>query len=63
MIDIEKFFGTYVRVELDSGLSHQGILEEVNDTEIAGYVRIKGINELFLFPIEDIVNISSPQLH
>ncbi len=50
-------------MELDSGLSHQGILEEVKDAEIAGYVRIKGINELFLFPIEDIVNISPPHLH
>lgn len=62
-MDIEKYFGMYVRVELDSGLFHQGVLEEVKDAEITGYVRIKGINELYLLPIEDIVNISSPQLH
>lgn len=62
-MDVKEYFGQYVRVELDTGAVHQGVLEEINDLEVTGYVRIKDNSEMFLIPIEDIVNITSPQLH
>jgi|GEM_PF-5364855 hypothetical protein len=62
-MDVEEYFGQYVRIELDTGDVHQGVLEEVKDEDVTDYVRIKSGSELFLIPIEDIIKITAPHLH
>ncbi|MDQ6419939.1 hypothetical protein RB620_10885 [Paenibacillus sp. LHD-117] len=54
---VNRYFGENVVVKLDNGETHQGILEDVIEPEIVGYVRISDGNETVLIPenqIEDI---------
>ncbi|MBD3920995.1 hypothetical protein H8B09_19675 [Paenibacillus sp. PR3] len=60
---VNRYFGNNVVVTLDTGKSHQGILEDVIDPEIFGYVKVSDGNEIYLIPEDQIVDIRPAALH
>jgi hypothetical protein len=63
MMQIEDYYGKYVTIELSTGESHQGLLEEIDDEELFGYVKISNGMEVYMIPAAEVVKISQAQAH
>ncbi|MGI2294200.1 hypothetical protein [Paenibacillus sp. GXUN7292] len=51
---IDDYIGLVVVVELDTGATHEGVLEE---SQVYGYVKIINGSEMFQLPRKEIVDI------
>lgn len=59
----ENYFGQMVLLTLNTGATHQGMLEAVDSKEIDGYVKISNGNEVFLIPEDNILSVEPARLN
>lgn len=60
---VNRYFGDQVVVTTDDGETHQGVLEDVVDPELVGYVKISDGNETYLIPEDQIEDIKPAALN
>lgn len=56
-VRIDDYIGMVVVVELDTAVTHEGVLELVDDPEITGYVKITSGAEFWVLPRHEIIDV------
>lgn len=60
---IDDYIGQMVLVTIDTGATHEGLLEAVEDEDIDGYVKVSNGKEVFLIPEDEIVQVEPARLN